>query len=165
MQERFISYLDTALGKITISADNHFISEITFDEDRIGKSSYEGVDNEITRTAASQLQEYLDGTRQTFTLPIKQRGTDFQQDVWRKLLDIPFGETTSYKTFSSYKPLAIRAIAAANGKNNLAIIVPCHRVIGSNGKLVGYAGGLWRKKWLLQHERKIAQVGQSELNF
>ncbi|MFC3560032.1 methylated-DNA--[protein]-cysteine S-methyltransferase [Pedobacter jamesrossensis] len=87
------------------------------------------------------------------------------QEVWQNLLGIPYGKSISYAKFSEHKPLAIRAIAAANGRNNIAIVVPCHRVIGSNGKLVGYAGGLWRKQWLLQHEREVAQQGQTELKF
>ena len=99
-----------------------------------------------------ELKAYFEGMLQTFTFPISQSGTEFQQQVWQNLLKIPYGEITSYAKFSAHKPLAIRAIAAANGKNNIAIAIPCHRVIGSNASLTGYAGGLWRKKWLLEHE-------------
>jgi methylated-DNA-[protein]-cysteine S-methyltransferase len=105
----------------------------------------------------AQLDEYFSGKRKNFELPLAQRGSDFQQSVWNHLLTIPFGKTISYLQMSKQMGdvKAIRAIAAANGKNNIAIVVPCHRVIGSDAKLVGYAGGLWRKKWLLEHETKI----------
>ena len=106
--------------------------------------------------AVEQLIEYFNGKRLTFDLPISQQGTQFQERVWNELLNIRFGKTISYlqlaKQIGDVK--AIRAIAATNGKNNIAIIVPCHRVIGSNGTLVGYAGDLWRKQWLLKHEAK-----------
>jgi methylated-DNA-[protein]-cysteine S-methyltransferase len=112
-----------------------------------------------------QLDEYFSGKRKTFNLPLAQPGTPFQQKVWELLYMIPFGKTISYHQLAmQYGDLkAIRAVASANGKNNLAIIIPCHRVIGSNRSLTGYAGGLWRKKWLLEHEAKhhtgVAQLG------
>lgn len=108
--------------------------------------------------ATEQLIEYFNGNRRVFELPVVQEGTPFQQKVWQALMEIPFGKTLSYLELSRRlgDPKAIRAVAAANGKNNVAIVVPCHRVIGSNNQLVGYAGGLWRKKWLLEHEKKIA---------
>ncbi len=103
-----------------------------------------------------QLDEYFDGTRKVFDLPLDQQGTEFQKKVWELLLSIPYGKTTSYQALSKLygDTKAIRAVAAANGKNNIAIIVPCHRIIGSNQSLVGYAGGLQRKKWLLELEAK-----------
>jgi methylated-DNA-[protein]-cysteine S-methyltransferase len=101
-----------------------------------------------------QLQEYFAGTRKTFDFKLNPSGTEFQQKVWQELLNIPYGKTTSYlglsKKLGDVK--AIRAVASANGKNPLWIVVPCHRVIGSDGSLTGYAGGLWRKQWLLEHE-------------
>jgi len=123
------------------------------------------VANQLSNLAAKQLEQYFKGELQQFQIPLQQSGTDFQQEVWQALMGIGYAETTSYAKFSEHKPLAIRAIAAANGKNKLAVVVPCHRVIGSNGKLVGYAGGLWRKKWLLQHESETAKKGQTELKF
>ena len=109
--------------------------------------------------AAYQLQEYFEGKRQNFTLELNPQGTDFQKRVWQALLEIPYGKTVSYlelsKTLGDVK--AIRAVAAANGKNPLWIVVPCHRVIGSDGSLTGYAGGLHRKKWLLEHESPVKQ--------
>ena len=105
-----------------------------------------------------QLIQYFNGERRIFELPINQSGTAFQQGTWSLLVTIPYAKTISYlqlaiKTGDSK---ATRAVANANGKNNVAIIVPCHRVIGSNQELTGYAGGLWRKKWLLEHEMKVA---------
>lgn len=114
---------------------------------------------EVLEDAVYQLKEYFDGKRQDFNLDLNPQGTDFQQRVWQGLLDIPFGKTTSYlslsKTLGDAK--AIRAVAGANGKNPLWIVVPCHRVIGSDGSLTGYAGGLHRKKWLLEHESPVKQ--------
>lgn len=158
---KYGSRMNSPLGVVTILANENAIHEITFSEKEIDDL----LENDISRLAVQQLQQYFEGTLKDFTLPIKQSGTDFQQGVWQNLLKIPYAETISYAKFAAHQPLAIRAIAAANGKNNLAIVVPCHRVIGSDGKLVGYAGELWRKKWLLQHEREVAQTGQTELKF
>jgi len=157
----YASVIETPIGRLSILADEEFVHAVTFEEQDITDLT----ENELTIKVANQLKEYFNGKLRGFDFPMKQKGTGFQQEVWQNLLTIPFGETTSYAKFSAHNPLAIRAIAAANGKNNIAIVVPCHRVIGSNGKLVGYAGGLWRKQWLLQHEREIAQKGQTELKF
>lgn len=106
------------------------------------------------KDAAQQLSEYFDGKRDTFDFLLNPQGTDFQKKVWKALLEIPFGKTTSYQELSIKlgDVKAIRAVASANGKNPLWVVVPCHRVIGSDGSLTGYAGGLWRKKWLIEHE-------------
>jgi len=157
----YASVIASPVGTITILADDEFVHVITFAEKDITGLS----ENALTVKVANQLNDYFKGDLKDFDFPLKQKGTEFQQEVWQNLLTIPFGETTSYAKFSAHNPLAIRAIAAANGKNNIAIVVPCHRVIGSNGKLVGYAGGLWRKQWLLQHEREVSQKGQTELKF
>jgi len=113
----------------------------------------------VLQEAVTQLQDYFEGKRSEFTFKLNPKGTDFQQKVWQELLHIPFGKTMSYLDLS--KKLgdikAIRAVASANGKNPLWIVVPCHRVIGSDGSLTGYAGGLWRKKWLLEHENPLKQ--------
>jgi AraC family transcriptional regulator of adaptative response/methylated-DNA-[protein]-cysteine methyltransferase len=105
-----------------------------------------------------QMKEYFEGSRKEFDLPLQLLGTPFQQKVWNGLQQIPYAATRSYKEQSVFlgDVKAIRAVARANGENGLAIIVPCHRVIGENGSLVGYGGGLWRKKWLLEHERKYS---------
>ncbi len=158
---KYCTLLKSPIGDITIIATDDAVTIISF-----GEKDTEGLtENSISQLAAGQLKDYFEGKLQNFTFPMAQIGTDFQQEVWENLLKIPYAETLSYAKFSEHKPLAIRAIAAANGKNNLAVAVPCHRVIGSDGKLVGYAGELWRKKWLLQHEREVAQKGQTELKF
>jgi len=103
-----------------------------------------------------QLKEYFDGHRRAFDLKLHIRGTEFQELVWKELLKIPYGTTHTYKqqALALKMPGAIRAVGHANGMNRIAIVVPCHRVIGENGKMTGYGGGLWRKRWLLEHERK-----------
>ena len=141
------------------------ITKIVGDEDGVSVISVTAEGEISLRTpsvlseAVSQLQEYFDKKRTHFTFKINPKGTEFQQKVWLELLNIPFGKTISYLDLS--KKLgdvkAIRAAASANGKNPLWIVVPCHRVIGTNGSLTGYAGGLWRKKWLLEHENPTNQ--------
>jgi methylated-DNA-[protein]-cysteine S-methyltransferase len=117
----------------------------------------------VLEVAAAQLAEYFAGKRRTFDLPLGPRGTAFQQHVWSALVAIPFGETRSYGAIAASigKPAASRAVGAANGKNPIWIIVPCHRVIGASGELTGYAGGIAVKRWLLDHERKhrLVDVG------
>ena len=116
----------------------------------------------------TQIREYFDGSRQEFDIPLYTPGTDFQQSVWKILNEIQYGETRSYKQQAQLlgKPEAVRAVASANGMNRIAIIIPCHRVIGENGYLTGYAGGLARKKWLLDHEKKNSgQAVQGEFGF
>lgn len=113
----------------------------------------------VLQEAVKQLNDYFVGNRNDFDFKINPSGTDFQQKVWQELLNIPFGKTLSYLDLSKKlgDAKAIRAVAAANGKNPLWIVVPCHRVIGTDGSLTGYAGGLWRKKWLLEHENPTNQ--------
>jgi len=110
-----------------------------------------------------QLTEYFDGDRTAFDFPFQQEGSAFQQQIWAELLKIPFGRTISYLKLSKriQNVKAIRAIGTANGSNAISIVVPCHRVIGSNGDLTGYSGDLWRKKWLLDHEGKFANGVQT----
>ena len=118
-----------------------------------------GIVPSVLEDAVYQFKEYFEGTRTQFDLLLNPFGTDFQKKVWNALLEIPYGKTISYLELSKRlgDVKAIRAVAAANGKNPLWIVVPCHRVIGSNGDLVGYAGGLHRKKWLLEHESPSPQ--------
>ena len=117
--------------------------------------------NEIQeiKNAITQLTEYFEGTRTSFDLKLAPDGTDFQKRVWKQLQEIPFAKTTSYQKMANAlgDPKVIRAAASANGKNPIAIIIPCHRVIGSDGSLTGYASGLHRKKWLLDHENPVKQ--------
>ncbi len=144
------AFINSPLGIVSIVGDENGISAISVFSNG---SVSETIPIQL-QEAASQLKEYFGGNRKEFTFNINPKGTDFQQKVWRELLQIPFGKTISYLDLS--KKLgdvkAIRAVASANGKNPLWIVVPCHRVIGTNGSLTGYAGGLWRKKWLLEHE-------------
>ncbi|MBM1105349.1 methylated-DNA--[protein]-cysteine S-methyltransferase [Aurantibacter crassamenti] len=150
------AYIKTPLGIAKILGDADGLQSIIVlnNEETVTK-----VIPEELEEAVYQLNEYFEGNRQQFDLDLNPQGTDFQQKVWQALLDIPFGKTTSYlnlsKTLGDVK--AIRAVASANGKNPLWIVVPCHRVIGSDGSLTGYAGGLHRKKWLLEHESPAKQ--------
>ena len=118
----------------------------------------------VIKNCIRQLDEYFAGKRKDFELPVTQYGTEFQKRVWNELLQIPYGKTISYHELSKRigNVKAIRAVGACNGSNKICIIVPCHRVIGSNGDLTGYGGDLWRKKWLLQHEAKY-EYGVREL--
>ncbi|OKS87090.1 Methylated-DNA--protein-cysteine methyltransferase [Mucilaginibacter polytrichastri] len=145
-----------------ITADDEFITSVIIDP---VKSDAPTGDHSLLKLAIKQLDEYFSGDRKVFDLPLQQPGTIFQQDVWQHLLQIGYGKTISYAQLSKQmeNPLAIRAIAAANGKNKLWIIVPCHRVIGSDGSLTGYAGGLRRKQWLLEHEAQVCGQGQVKL--
>ena len=144
------AFINSPLGITKIVGDENGVAIISvLAEGEISKT----IPKEL-KIAVAQLQEYFDGKRKDFDFKLNPKGTDFQQKVWQELLNIPFGKTISYLDLS--KKLgdvkAIRAVASANGKNPLWIVVPCHRVIGTDGSLTGYAGGLWRKKWLLEHE-------------
>jgi len=148
-------FIESPLGITKIVGDDNGIAEISVLSE--GKKTAKIPYN--LKDCVVQLQEYFKGERKAFDFKINPQGTEFQQKVWQELLRIPFGKTMSYLDLS--KKLgdvkAIRAVASANGKNPLWIVVPCHRVIGSNGSLTGYAGGLWRKKWLLEHESPTIQ--------
>lgn len=147
--------LNTPLGFTKIEGDENGISAITV----LNEDMQPDIVPEILQDAVYQLQEYFEGKRTSFDLTLNPQGTEFQKRVWEALLQIPYGKTISYLELS--KKLgdikAIRAVASANGKNPLWIVIPCHRVIGSNGDLTGYAGGLHRKKWLLEHESPVKQ--------
>ena len=147
--------LHTPIGVIEIIGTHIEIVSVKFtDENGISIVSDAG---SAVLNCIQQLKEYFAGERKKFDIVIKQPGTAFQQNVWNELQKIPFGKTKSYLELSKMlnNPKAIRAVGNANGKNNVAIIVPCHRIIGNNGTLVGYAGGLWRKRWLLEHEQRL----------
>ena len=164
MMELFTKYYTSPVGFLKIQCTAEQVALIHF----VNEPGLENDSNELMKECLAQLDEYFLGKRKDFELPLAQRGSDFQQSVWNHLLTIPFGKTISYLQMSKQMGdvKAIRAIAAANGKNNIAIVVPCHRVIGSDAKLVGYAGGLWRKKWLLEHETKIhSGIEQLSLNM
>ncbi len=148
--------INTPLGKAKIEGNNDGISSIVVLNDDIKVS--QTIPEEL-QDCATQLEEYFNGDREQFSLKLNPEGTDFQKNVWNELLKIPYGKTTSYLELS--KKLgdvkAIRAVANANGKNPIWIIIPCHRVIGTDGSLTGYAGGLHRKKWLIEHESPYKQ--------
>lgn len=150
------AFLKTPLGTATIEGDKNGISRVSITQDNTEVSLE--VPKELA-PAVKQLQEYFAGKRTIFDLTLNPEGTDFQKKIWKLLQNIPYGKTSTYKELTNEfgNPLAIRAVAAANGKNPLWILIPCHRVIGSDGSLTGYAGGLWRKKWLLEHERPEKQ--------
>jgi methylated-DNA-[protein]-cysteine S-methyltransferase len=160
-----IVYYRTPVGIAKITAEDDFITAITITDN--DDATIDEPESAVLKMAIEQLAEYFAGKRKKFDLPIKQSGTDFQQQVWQQLLNIDYGTTVSYAQLSNQmkSPLAIRAIAAANGKNSLWIVVPCHRVIGSDGSLTGYAGGLWRKQWLLEHEATTLGIGQIKMAF
>jgi len=155
MTHLFTSFLITPIGVLSITANKHAITAISFLENE--HYYLEHTRNDISEYGKRQLQAYFKKERQAFELPLQLSGTDFQNSVWKALQDIPFGKTISYLQLAQNlgDPKCIRAAGMANGKNPFAIAVPCHRVIGSNGNLVGYAGGLWRKRWLLEHEQQL----------
>ncbi len=158
-------YTDTPLGLAEISGNQDGIASVTVlnfnseDEKQAFLQKQESHIPETLEDCVIQLQEYFRGERQKFSLKLNPKGTDFQHNIWKLLQTIPYGKTMSYlelsKKFGDVK--AIRAVAGANGKNPLWIVVPCHRVIGSDGSLTGYAGGLHRKQWLLNHESPVKQ--------
>ena len=149
----YTTYYDSPVGKLKIQCSDKFIKTILFAD---GEEILRNDDHKLLQQCIKQLDEYFAGKRKQFNLPLNQDGTDFQVKIWDLLYKIPYGKTISYNDLSKqYGDLkAIRAVASANGKNNICIVVPCHRVIGSDQSLVGYSGGLWRKKWLLEHEAK-----------
>ena len=148
-------FIKTPLGIATITGDENGVASISVsDEGDVSEQI-----PSVLLEAVAQLNEYFEKKRASFDFKLNPKGTEFQQKVWQSLLEIPFGKTRTYleqsKILRDVK--AIRAVASANGKNPLWIVVPCHRVIGSDGSLTGYAGGLWRKKWLLEHENPTNQ--------
>ena len=147
----------TPLGNALLEGDENGLSKCQLLDEDAQETSASNVP--VLAEAILQLKEYFAGERKIFDLKINPQGTAFQKEVWQLLTTIPFGKTSTYTQLSREygNTLAIRAVAAANGKNPLWIIVPCHRVIGSDGSLTGYAGGLWRKKWLLEHEQPEKQ--------
>jgi len=149
-----VFFYDTTIGKIGIAEDGTFITNVYF-EDEKGAKDANLIETPLLKEAAKQINEYFNGDRKNFELPISPFGTEFQQSVWKALQEIPYGETRSYKEIAIAvgNEKACRAVGMANNKNPISIIIPCHRVIGTNGKLVGYAGGLKIKDYLLNMEK------------
>ncbi|MBN2305705.1 MAG: methylated-DNA--[protein]-cysteine S-methyltransferase [Anaerolineae bacterium] len=154
------AYLDSPIGTLAITASDTGITAIQFlDAPPPDQPSNPPIIPPALQTCIDQLREYFAGQRQTFTVPLDMQGTEFQRRVWTELCAIPFGETRTYMQLAEIvgDPKAVRAVGTTNGRNPIAVIVPCHRVIGSDGSLTGYAGGLWRKEWLLTHEGRPTQ--------
>ncbi|NRD77350.1 methylated-DNA--[protein]-cysteine S-methyltransferase [Bacillus sp. BRMEA1] len=155
MTKKYKLDYESPIGVIEIIGTKEAISSILFTEESKKLNHLQAETPPVLAECYNQLDEYFKGSRYEFTFPYQFEGTDFQKTVWNALIEIPFAETGSYKDIavSIGNEKAIRAVGSANGRNKLSIVIPCHRVIGSNGKLTGYAGGLWRKEWLLEHEK------------
>ena len=149
----YASSFESPIGWLIARSNGESITEILFVDEPVLTN-----DTAVTRAAIIQLGEYFSGTRTTFDLPLAPQGTNFEKSVWNELINVEYGTTESYLGIA--KKLkntgAIRAVGRANGANPIAIIVPCHRIVGSDGTLTGYAGGLWRKRWLLDHEARTS---------
>ena len=158
MSESYTTYYSSPIGLLKIVGTEDYISEISFHDKTQKVTGKKKNLPPLMIQCLEQLIQYFNGERRQFELPINQSGTSFQKEVWNELMTIPYAKTISYLELAvkTGDTKATRAVANANGKNNVVIIVPCHRVIGSNRDLVGYGGGLWRKKWLLEHEAKVA---------
>jgi AraC family transcriptional regulator of adaptative response/methylated-DNA-[protein]-cysteine methyltransferase len=163
------SQIETPIGMMVAGASENGICLLEFidrqmlntdykDLARLLKTTVEQGRNQLTDEIRNQLNEYFRGERKEFTVPLVIPGSRFQQEVWKELLKIPFGSTRSYRdqAMALNKPGAIRAVANANGMNRISIVIPCHRIIGSDGGLTGYGGGLMRKRWLLDHEKRYS---------
>ncbi|MDP5276524.1 methylated-DNA--[protein]-cysteine S-methyltransferase [Chengkuizengella axinellae] len=152
MNNDYILYYDSPVGLLKCKSDEQKLKEVQFVEEK--KEPQSSQIPLILKETSKQLDEYFKGTRKQFHLNLHLQGTEFQEKVWNELTNIPFGELASYKKVGEKigNEKAMRAVGNANNKNKIVIIIPCHRVVGSNGKLVGYGGGMWRKEWLLQHE-------------
>lgn len=154
MSDLLTHYFESPLGLLEIKGDENAIHAVSFDIQPNGKKENT---NGIIAECRKQLEEYFSGNRKKFDLKLNPVGTFFQASVWKELLEIPYANTASYMDLAKRigDEKSVRAVGAANGKNPIAIIIPCHRIVGSNNKLVGYAGGLWRKQWLLEHEAQF----------
>ncbi len=161
--------INTPLGEMIAAATDEGICLLEFTEGKSLATDYESLaaifntqvkrgSNTHIRNLKKQLKEYFRGKRKDFALPLEIRGTEFQEEAWKELMKIPFGATSTYlkQAEAINKPGALRAVGHANASNRIAIIIPCHRVIGSDGTLIGYGGGLNKKKWLLEHEKKYS---------
>ena len=155
MSKTYSSFMDSPIGPLRLTTDDDAVHEVLFCNE-IGNSDKNLPD--IMIELAKQLKAYFEDTLQDFDLQLNPQGTVFQKRVWKELENIPFGKNRSYLDMANKlgDPKVIRAAASTNGKNPISIIIPCHRVIGKNGSLTGYASGLHRKKWLLDHENRLA---------
>ncbi|MBL7920790.1 MAG: methylated-DNA--[protein]-cysteine S-methyltransferase [Bacteroidia bacterium] len=157
MESIIYNYYNSPVGELELAQEGEELLWVKFLETQKEKRpKHEATKSALFKKTIDQLDLYFKNELEVFDLPLSLRGTDFQKEVWQKLTLIPYGKTISYLTLSKQigDVKAIRAVASTNGKNRFAIIIPCHRVIGTDGSLTGYAGDLWRKKWLLEHELK-----------
>lgn len=148
-----IFFYDTPVGKLCIGEENGSITRVTWTQ---LPKSYIQEETELILRCKKQLEEYFAGKRKTFDLPLAPKGTDFQQRVWKALQEIPYGALRTYKDIAIAvdNPKGCQAVGGANGKNPIAILIPCHRVIGKDGSMTGYSGGLEKKEWLLELEKQ-----------
>lgn len=156
-QKLYYDYIDTPLGELELTSSNSYLLSALFVKTEKNVLDKQPVlSSPVNEEAKKQLNAFFKKELTQFELPINPAGTEFQKMVWSELVKIPFGTTISYMTLAKKlgDPNSIRAAASANGKNPITIIIPCHRVIGTDGKLVGYSGDMWRKQWLLDHESK-----------
>jgi methylated-DNA-[protein]-cysteine S-methyltransferase len=156
-QKLYIDYLQTPIGELELTSTANDLLSVLFVETEKNTLDKQPVAfSKVNEETKKQLSAFFKKELSVFDLPMNPAGSDFQKTVWKELTKIPFGQTLSYLSLAKKlgDPNSIRAAASANGKNPIAIIIPCHRVIGSNGTLVGYSGDLWRKQWLLNHESK-----------
>ena len=153
MSEVYLEYYESPIGLVEIGGMSTSVTSVRFVEE----SRQRFQSHPTVVKASRQLAQYFEGSRRKFEVDISFAGTEFQRQVWHQLLKVPYGHLASYHDIARAigRPKATRAVGAANGQNSLAIIVPCHRIIGSNGKLTGYGSGLWRKEWLLKHEGSL----------
>jgi AraC family transcriptional regulator, regulatory protein of adaptative response / methylated-DNA-[protein]-cysteine methyltransferase len=170
--------IETPLGEMIAGAVDDGICLLEFGDRRMLNIEYKDLERYLTTTIIEsenthlvtirkQLEEYFQGTRKEFSVPLVTPGTFFQQAVWKELMNIPYGTTRTYQqqSIALHKPESIRAVASANGMNRISIVIPCHRVIGYDGRLTGYGGGLKRKKWLLDHEKKYSGIATDQSLF
>lgn len=165
MTQVYFSTMPTPIGELGILADNQAIYRVEFidrHKDAVKENLNSYQENELTKEAKTQLEQYFNSKIKSFNLPLAPQGTPFRQQTWQALQKIPYGETRYYSQQAELmnNKKAVRAVGAANGANPIAIIIPCHRVIGKDGSLTGYAGGLDRKAWLLNFEQKELQTQQ-----
>lgn len=154
MEKQYYQYIDSPLGRLLAVGSEEKLFRLSSTE--AAEEGWECRETPALAMVKEQLSEYFAGKRKDFSVPLAPEGTDFQKKVWAELCRIPYGETRSYGQIAAAagNPKACRAVGMANHNNPIMILIPCHRVIGSNGKLTGYAGGLWKKEWLLKLEKE-----------
>jgi methylated-DNA-[protein]-cysteine S-methyltransferase len=160
MESDFTTYIESPLGVISLSFNSKFeLTAAQFNDKEELPPAENSLEIGEIESTVKQFEEYFEGKRTQFDLRLAPEGTEFQKQVWKQLQEIQFGKTLTYQQMANQlgNPKVIRAAASANGRNPISIVIPCHRVIGSDGSLTGYAGGLHRKKWLLEHESPVKQ--------